>query len=114
VNTEQNQDGKRDGMPPQTPDDSAVRWRAVSCIKTPPFSGVYADAVRETLHRHGCIIEEYKEYVLVTFPTGTRKRASHLQTLHERYRIVLPDGYELREICGVYRGLSVLALLVDG
>ncbi|SRR5579884_2938134 len=119
VNTEQNRDGKGDAISSQITDGILTRWRAVSCIKTPPFSGTYADVVRKTLLRHGCILEEQKEhegktaYVLVTFPAGTRKRASHLQTLHERYRIVLPDGYALHEIC-LDQGLSVLALFVDG
>ena len=114
MNTEQNQDGKGDAILPQATDNIVVRWHTVSSIKTPPFSGVYADVVRETLRQHGCTIEEHREYVLVTFPPDTRKRASHLQTLQERYRIVLPDGYELLEICNVQRGLSMLALLADG
>lgn len=119
MNTEQNRNGKGDAIPPQTTDSIAVRWHAVSCIKTPPFSGMYAGVVRKTLQQHGCILEEHEAcgeqpaYVLVTFPAGTRKRASHLQTLHERYRIVLPDGYALHEIC-LDQGMSVLSLFVDG
>jgi hypothetical protein len=109
MSTEHNQDGKGDASLPQTTNNVPVRWFAVSTLKTPPFSGVYADIVRRTLRQHGCVIEEHQEYVLVTFPPGTRKRASRLQTFHERYRIVLPDGYELYEIY-MRHGLSILAL----
>jgi hypothetical protein len=113
VSTEQDQNGKGDAILPHSTNGIVVRWHTVSSIKTPPFSGVYADVVRETLRRHGCSIQEHQEYVLVTFPAGTRKRASHLQTLQERYRIILPDGYELYEICSINRELSVLALFAD-
>lgn len=119
MSTEQNRDGKGDAIPPQSNDSIVVRWHAVSCIKTPPFSGMYAEVVRKTLRQHGCTVEEHTKhggqptYVLVTFPAGTRKRASHLQTLHERYRIVLPDGYAVHEIC-LDQSMSVLSLFVDG
>jgi hypothetical protein len=112
MSTEHNQDGKGDAILPQKTNSTTIRWYAVSSIKTPPFSGVYADVVRETLRQHGCTIEEHQEHVLVTFPSGTRKRATHLQTLHERYRIMLPDGYELYEIY-MRQGLSILALFAD-
>ena len=110
MSTNNDQDGAEDAIAPQTGNVIVIQWHAVSIIRTPPFSGIYADIVRETLRLHNCDVTEHQDHVIVTFPAGTRKRASHLQTLYERYRIVLPDGYELYEI-HLRRGLSILALL---
>jgi hypothetical protein len=80
-----------------------VPTEAVTQIKTPPFRADREAQARQALMRHGCIIEAASPDpsigdVLITFPAGTTRREK-LPRLPEStyYRILLPDGCELRE-----------------
>ena len=54
---------------------------------------------RVLLGKHGCTIVTCIGYCKVTFPEGTtRSSIFPRMSLSERYKIVLPDGYEMREV----------------
>jgi hypothetical protein len=63
------------------------------------------------MRKHGCTIEERPNKWIIFFPEGTTKTEIYPRTMQPRYRIVLPDGYELREACDRYREVSLLAYL---
>ena len=73
------------------------------------------EEAKEVLLKHGCTIEEhdYPEECLIFFPEGTTKTEILLRLMLPRYRIKLPDGYELRETYDRYRQISLLSYLLE-
>jgi len=65
---------------------------------------------KEVLSKHGCRIEEYEhlQQCIIFFPEGTTKTEIFPRLTHPRYRIQLPDGYELRETYDRYQQISIL------
>jgi hypothetical protein len=58
--------------------------------------GLFPDA-RMYLEQHGCTITERNGEITVNYPAGTTSTEILPRTLYERFKIVLPDGTELRE-----------------
>lgn len=63
---------------------------------------------REVLLKHGCRIEEHAQKCIIFFPEGTTRTEIFFRLIHPRYRIILPDGYELRETYDRYQKISIL------
>lgn len=63
---------------------------------------------KEALHKHGCRIEEHAQEWIIFFPEGTTRTEIFFRLTHPRYRITLPDGYELRETYDRYQKISIL------
>jgi hypothetical protein len=80
----------------------------VTHIKTPPFNTSYAEEIKTKLEQHGCQIEEYQDYYVLTFPPGTQKKLVGLVTQVEPYAIHFPDGYEIRQEYDRGRGISLV------
>jgi hypothetical protein len=64
---------------------------------------------REVLLKHGCKIEEHSQECIIFFPEGTRQTEIFLRLTHPRYRITLPDGFELRETYDRCQNISILS-----
>ncbi len=79
-------------------------------LTTLPFE---VEEAKEIIRKHGCIVEEYPDKYIIIFPEGTTKTEIYPRTMQERYRIVLPDGYELREAYDRYREVSLLAYSLE-
>ena len=59
------------------------------------------DVVRSLLILHGCTIDEEGTQgpeCTVIFPEGTTRQELWPRTMSARFRILLPDGFELREV----------------
>lgn len=58
--------------------------------------------MRDVLLLHGCAIrneeEEGKPHCTVIFPAGTTRTELYPRAMEARFRVVLPDGLELREV----------------
>ena len=63
---------------------------------------------RAILLKHGCRIEEHPQECIIFFPEGTTRTEIFLRLIHPRYRITLPDGYELRATYDRYQNISIL------
>lgn len=63
---------------------------------------------RKVLRKHGCQIEEHAQECIVFFPEGTTRVEIYLRLIHPRYRITLPDGYELRATYDRYQKINIL------
>lgn len=71
----------------------------VDQLKTAPFREEYLTRVKEILSQHGCRLDHHDGYELVTFPRGTTKQEILPRLgFSQRYRILLPDGYEIIEV----------------
>ncbi len=68
---------------------------------------------REILLKHGCRIEEHPQECIIFFPEGTIRTEIFLRLIHPRYRITLPDGYELRATYDRYQNISILFYLPE-
>src|SRR6266852_4810629 len=79
-------------------------------LTTFPFEG---EEAKEIIRKHGCTLEEHPDKCIIIFPEGTTKTEIYPRTLQSRYRIVLPGGYELREIYDPYREASFLAYSLE-
>ncbi len=67
------------------------------------------EKTKEIMRKHGCRLEEHPHECIVFFPERTTRTEIYPRTMQPRYQIVLPDGYELREIYDRYREISLLA-----
>jgi hypothetical protein len=64
------------------------------------------------LLQHGCVVDERgRANIQVTFPEQTQRQLLLPQTAIERYRVVLPDGLELRHEIDQKRDMSLLAVV---
>jgi hypothetical protein len=79
-------------------------------LSTLPFEDGEA---KEIMVKHGCRFEEHPDEWIVFFPEGTTKTEIYPRTMQSRYRIVFPDGYELREIYDRFREVSLLAYSLE-
>jgi hypothetical protein len=68
---------------------------------------------KEIILKHGCTIEKHPNKCIIFLPEGTTKTEIFLRTKHPRYRIVLPDKYELRETYDRYQEISLLSYLSE-
>jgi len=73
-------------------------------LTTPPLE----EKAKEIMLRHGCSVEEHPNECIIFFPAGTTKTEILLRTMNPRYRIKLPDGYELREVYDRHLEVSLL------
>jgi len=76
-------------------------------LKTPPI----VDEAKEVIKAHGCEIVEYADYCVVTFPVGTMRKEIFPRLYNGRYQIMLPDGYQMREMYDRCQEYSLLFLL---
>ena len=68
----------------------------------------------EILLQHGCTMDEKgHEETLITFPEGTLRQEIWPRTANERYRILLPDGQELRQVFDRFQGISQLFIVLN-
>jgi hypothetical protein len=79
-------------------------------LTTFPFE---VEEAKEIMRKHGCTLEERPDKCIIFFPEGTTKTEIYPRTMQSRYRIVLPDGYELREAYDRYREVSLLGYLPE-
>ena len=63
-------------------------------LTTPPL----LEEAKEMIKQHGCEIVEHADYCVVTFPEGTRRAEIFPRLYNERYIIMLPDGFQIREM----------------
>jgi len=82
-------------------DEIVKRYFASISVPTLPaepivLHGLFPDA-RMYLERHGCTITEQDGEITVNYPAGTTSTEILPRTLYEWFKIVLPDGTELRE-----------------
>jgi hypothetical protein len=69
---------------------------------------------RDILVQHGCMMcDKTHEETLITFPAGTKRQTLWPRTISERYRIVLPDGQELRQVFDRMQDLNQLFIVLD-
>jgi hypothetical protein len=78
--------------------------RPLSQLKTPPLT----EEAIEVMLKHGCRLEENPNECIVFFPEGTTRAELFPRTMSTRYRIRLPDSYELREVYDRHREISIL------
>lgn len=70
--------------------------------------------VGEMLVQHGCTLDNKGyEVTLVTFPESTHRQEIWPRTMSERYRIMLPDGQELRQVFDRIQDISQLFIVLD-
>ena len=79
-------------------------------LTTLPFE---VEEAKESIRKHGCTIEERPNKCIIFFPEGTTRTEIYPRTMQSRYRILLPDGYELREMYDRYREVSLLAYALE-
>jgi hypothetical protein len=69
---------------------------------------------RDILLQHGCTMHEKRnEETLITFPEGTKRQTIWPRTISERYRILLPDGLELRQVEDRFQQVSQLFIVLE-
>lgn len=68
----------------------------------------FAPGAEEIFMQHGCIITKHDGKAIVTFPEGTIKEELYPRTTMEKNKILLPDGWCLKEIYNHYNGTSCL------
>src|SRR5258708_20084158 len=78
--------------------------RPLSQLKTPPLT----EEAKEVMLKHGCRLEENPNECTVFFPEGTTRAELFPRTMRTRYRIRLPDSYELREVYDRHTQISIL------
>ena len=92
---------------------------------TPSLDGIFHDiqkltikllipGAQEILLQHGCVMHDkgYEE-TLVTFPEGTQRQEIWPRTMSERYRILLPDGQELRQVFDRFQEINQLFIVLN-
>ena len=76
-------------------------------LTTPPL----LEEAKEMIKQHGCEIVAHADYCVVTFPEGTRRAEIFPRLSHERYTLMLPDGFQIREMFDSCQEQSLLFLL---
>lgn len=76
-------------------------------LRTPPV----IDEAKKTMRDHGCEVVEYADHCIVTFPEGTMRMEIFPRLYNERYQIMLPDGFQMREMYDRCQEYSLLFLL---
>jgi hypothetical protein len=94
-------------MDEQNPSYPMAPTYPLSQLTTLPL--VEQKEAKSIMQKHGCKLEEHPDECIVFFPEGTTKIEIYPRTRHPRYRIVLPDGYELREVYDRYQEISLLS-----
>jgi len=54
------------------------------------------------------VLLKHAQECIIYFPEGTIKIEMFLRNIHPRYRITLPDGYELHELYDRYQNIHIL------
>ena len=67
---------------------------------------------RQVLLNHGCTIDGNGPECTVIFPEGTTRAEIYPRTYQTRFRLVLPDGAELREV-DVREDRNYLQIVLD-
>lgn len=67
--------------------------------------------LRVMLEEHHCTIEEDQEWFIVTYPQGTTKQEWYPRTADVRFKILLPDGFEILEVEGYTGKMAVYAVI---
>src|SRR5437868_2696631 len=75
-------------------------------LTTPPL----LEEAKEMIKQHGCEIVEHADHCVVTFPEGTRRAEIFPRLYNERYTIMLPDGFQIREMFDRCQEQSLLFL----
>lgn len=83
---------------------------AVKSLKTPLFLPSFAEVLTEILMSHGIAVKVEIGCHLILFPEGTYKAELLPRTHDEKYKIVLPDGFELLEIRRRFQEYSYLQI----
>ena len=69
---------------------------------------------RTLMIEHGCMVLDQPDgKCVITFPEGTYEHEIFPRTLCERYRILLPDGFEMREVYDRFQEISQLYIVVQ-
>ena len=81
-------------------------------IKTITLKRLIPEA-RDILLQHGCTMHDRgKEETVVTFPANTVRQLIWPRTVSERYRILLPDGQELRQVFDRIQDINQLFIVL--
>ena len=90
-----------------------------------PLDGLFQDittitlrrlvpAARDLLVQQGCTLREMgQEETLITFPANTQRQRIWPTTISERYRIMLPNGQELRQVFDHIQGINQLFIVLE-
>jgi hypothetical protein len=78
-------------------------------IKTKP--DLYPEAVA-LLIEHGCVVKQSPTYCEVTLPEGSTRKEILFRSVSERYKLVLPDGLEMKEVYNRFAERSSLYFYV--
>ncbi|MDQ2884671.1 MAG: hypothetical protein M3Y39_01135 [Chloroflexota bacterium] len=73
------------------------------------------EAAEALLKEAGCEIVRAKGTtdILLTYPAGTTRQEIFARSMESRFRVLLPDGLELREIASRDRGCVALFILAE-
>lgn len=74
------------------------------------------EVVRLFLQHHGCSIEPISQLgVRLIYPAGSTRQELYLRTFEGRYRVLLPDGIELREVDprGRASNVPMVSVIID-
>jgi hypothetical protein len=76
-------------------------------LESPPVT----DEAKAVMSQHQCEVVEHLNYCTVMFPEGTMRTEIYPRTHSERYRIMLPDRFEMMEIYDRFQEQSMLFLV---
>jgi hypothetical protein len=77
----------------------------------PAIIGELDQGLEILLKEHGCTIEVDDKRYIVTYPPGTIKQQIFPRVHECRYRLTLPDNFEIREIESHTGKISVFAVV---
>ena len=92
----------------QYPSDRNGPVKPITQVKT----RIEVELVRVVLTQHGCRIEGQGPECTVLFPEGTTRQELYPRTYESRFRILLPDGFELR-MTETRTGKNWLSIIID-
>lgn len=69
--------------------------------------------VKQILLDHGCTLQKQGNEYIVTFPEGSTRTLLYPHVLNSRYRIILPDGVELRQVADRFQQKNFLDIVID-